>query len=419
MKNSFFTFWLLCSFLIQAQIVNIPDANFKNALLNHTPTIDTNGDGEIQIREAESFTADMNLVDKNITDLTGIGSFINLSVLECGLNNLVSIDVSMFTALEYLDCRNNELTAMRLPDSIGYLWCIGNNLTSIDVSNKTNLYELNCIGNNLTEVNVTGCTGLSALMCDGNPNLTDIDLSSCCMYLNLLSLTHCNFTSIDVSKLPYLVELYLGENQLTEIDISNNPYLHALGLSYNNLTELDISNNPYLELFWCKHNQITSLDLSIHEILWNFRCSDNELVFLDLRTGFNTNIDSFGAQNNPDLTCIYVDDAEYSTENWTFIDENSTFVETEAACEELSIIDNPLQKQIYVYPNPIEDVLFIEGFDKSIKSHTANIYNLLGKLILEKEIINNKLNVSELNIGNYFISIESDTDMITKKIVKK
>jgi hypothetical protein len=415
MKNSFFIFWLLCSFLIQAQIVNIPDIYFKTALLEHNPVIDTNGDGEIQVSEAESFTADMNLVDKNITDLTGIGSFINLSLLECGNNNLESIDVSMLTALEYLDCRNNELTAMHLPDSIGYLWCYGNNLTSIDVSNKTNLYELNCMDNNLTEVNITGCTGLRALMCDSNPNLTDIDLSSCCMHLNLLALTQCNFTSIDVSSLPYLVELYLGANQLTEIDISNNPYLHNLGLSYNNLTELDISNNPYLELFWCKHNQIASLDLSIHEELWNFWCSDNRLTFLDLRTGFNVNIYSFGAQNNPNLTCIYVDDTQYSQANWTDIDSNSTFVETEAECNALAIGDNILSDDLFVYPNPVNDSLNISMDNNKIKK--VLVYNLFGKKILETN--KNKIDFSTKPEGVYFVKLIAKTGKTAiKKIIK-
>jgi len=153
--------FLLLNIVIQGQIVNIPDVNFKNALLEHSPVIDTNGDGEIQITEAENFTADMNLVNKNITDLTGIESFINLLVLSCGSNNLVSLDVSMLTVLSYLDCTCNELTTMYLPDSIGYLWCFSNNLTSIDVSNKTNLYQLNCMDNNLTEVNVLGCSALN------------------------------------------------------------------------------------------------------------------------------------------------------------------------------------------------------------------------------------------------------------------
>ena len=34
-------------FALKAQNVTIPDLEFKSKLLNHTPVIDTNGDGEI------------------------------------------------------------------------------------------------------------------------------------------------------------------------------------------------------------------------------------------------------------------------------------------------------------------------------------------------------------------------------------
>lgn len=51
MKNIYtFLFLLSCTFL-NAQIVNIPDANFKNALIDEG--VDTNNDGEIQVSEAE------------------------------------------------------------------------------------------------------------------------------------------------------------------------------------------------------------------------------------------------------------------------------------------------------------------------------------------------------------------------------
>lgn len=57
----------LCFFssLSFSQIVSIPDANFKTALLNHTPAIDTNGDGEIQVSEA-SLVEKLHISGRNI-----------------------------------------------------------------------------------------------------------------------------------------------------------------------------------------------------------------------------------------------------------------------------------------------------------------------------------------------------------------
>ena len=57
MKNYYLFFiLLLVTLTAKAQIVDIPDTNFKNALLNHDPIIDINNDGEIQESEAESVT---------------------------------------------------------------------------------------------------------------------------------------------------------------------------------------------------------------------------------------------------------------------------------------------------------------------------------------------------------------------------
>ena len=93
MKHLLLTLTLLTSFFASAQIVNIPDANFKNALLNYNPPIDTNGDGEIQVSEAEAVN-ELILYDKNIADLTGIEAFINISWLDCRKNLLTELDVS-------------------------------------------------------------------------------------------------------------------------------------------------------------------------------------------------------------------------------------------------------------------------------------------------------------------------------------
>jgi hypothetical protein len=52
-----------------------------------------------------------------------------------------------------------------------------------------------------------------------------------------------------------------------------------------------------------------------------------------VRNGNNFIIDGFDTTANPNLTCIYVDDTDYSNANWTNIDPASTFVENEAECE--------------------------------------------------------------------------------------
>ena len=53
------------------QNVNIPDANFKAYLVGE-PSINTNGDSEIQVSEATAFNGTIDCSFLNISDLTGI-----------------------------------------------------------------------------------------------------------------------------------------------------------------------------------------------------------------------------------------------------------------------------------------------------------------------------------------------------------
>jgi hypothetical protein len=74
LKKSFFIASLALfgmSNIAIAQNVNIPDANFKAALIGNA-AINTNGDGEIQVSEAEAYTGGINVGSKGIADLTGV-----------------------------------------------------------------------------------------------------------------------------------------------------------------------------------------------------------------------------------------------------------------------------------------------------------------------------------------------------------
>jgi len=189
--------------ITQAQIVNIPDADFKIALLNHNPVIDTNNDGEIQVSEAEAIVTVLNLNNKNINSLVGIEAFVNLEALNCNQNDLLSLDISNLTNLKSL-----------------YLNL--NNLTTLDVSNN-NLTNINCNANQLTSLNLNSNIYLKHLQCSSN-----------------------QLTSIDVSNNTELLSFYCADNSLTTVDVSNNQELRRLECQSNQLQSLYIKNNDAL-----------------------------------------------------------------------------------------------------------------------------------------------------------------------------
>ena len=87
------------------------------------------------------------------------------------------------------------------------------------------------------------------------------------------------------------------------------------------LQVLDVSNNTALTELECYGNLLTGIDVAQNTALTWLECHTNQLTSLDLRNGNNTNMD-ISADSNPNLTCIDVDDASWSTSNWTVANGN-------------------------------------------------------------------------------------------------
>lgn len=85
----------------------------------------------------------------------------------------------------------------------------------------------------------------------------------------------------------------------------------------NQLTSVNLSNNAALTIFNCAFNQFSSLDFSNNPALTTLSCSYNQLTYLNIANGNNSNITYLETNQNPNLTCIQVDDVAYSNANWT------------------------------------------------------------------------------------------------------
>ena len=86
-----------------------------------------------------------------IRNMEEIKYFTSLVVMDCGSNQLTSLDMSNNKALMSLTCDNNQLTSLdvRNNSDLSVLHCNGNQLTSLDVSNNTALEYLGCYDNPL------------------------------------------------------------------------------------------------------------------------------------------------------------------------------------------------------------------------------------------------------------------------------
>ncbi|MEM6686549.1 MAG: hypothetical protein AAF617_12270 [Bacteroidota bacterium] len=186
------------------------------------------------------------------------------------------------------------------------------------------LENLDCFSNNLTSINVSNNIKLVHLTCYFNHNLTTLTLGNLPNF-EVLSCGFGEITSLNLSQLPALKEVSCISNELTALDVSNNTQLRKLNCSLNNLTELSIGANVSLEEVNASFNALITVDLSTNTALQIVDVAHNNLVSCSIDNGFNTAITAFNATNNPDLTCIKVDDETYATNNWTQIDVQTGF----------------------------------------------------------------------------------------------
>lgn len=68
-----------------------------------------------------------------------------------------------------------------------------------------------------------------------------------------------------------------------------------------------------------------------------------------------------------------------------------------------------------LYPNPVKNTLFITS--DSFATKQVEIFNILGKSVLNSKVLNNTINVSSLSKGIYVAKITEEGKTVTRKII--
>lgn len=302
MKSYILFFVLLMSIsFIDAQNIDIPDANFKTILTSFPcwdsdndgeldTDVDTNNDGEISIMEAE---AAQNLYlgitgSPTITNLTGIEFFTNITSLEMRTDNLGTIDLSQNINLVDLSINSGNLTSLDVSALVNLeeLSLNSNMISSIDVSLLLNLEELNLTNENLlSSLDITNNAQLHTLRVSSNL-LGSLDLSN--NNLSNISIQNTTINSLDISNCTNLSTALLNNNLLNQLDVSQNSVLSTLVLTNNPITALDVTNNPLLTSLGLEGTTISLLDLSQNITLNSLILKDNSAIQnLDISNNLN------------------------------------------------------------------------------------------------------------------------------------
>jgi hypothetical protein len=135
-----------------------------------------------------------------------------------------------------------------------------------------------------------------------------------------------------------------------------------------------------------------------------------------MRNGNNTNISdgTFNAKSNPDLTCIYVDDTDWSYKNCKNKDAASHFVADETACNALAV-ENHKINGFKILSNPIINNIKLSTTEKL----NFVLTDINGKTLKSGKLTigNNTINVSKMAKGICFLRVTSTRNSSVKKII--
>ncbi|MGG8494794.1 T9SS type A sorting domain-containing protein [Tenacibaculum sp. TC6] len=303
-------------------IVNIPDANFKTALLNHSPVIDTNNDGEIQVSEAEAVTEAIYVIGQNkadnekINDLTGIEAFINIENLFANNNKISTFNGSNLSKLIRININDNNLTNFNLANGKNELiqqLIINNNPqlfciqldADFEAPFETNYfwqkdaicsYNSSCDSSNV--IDIPDPNFKKRLLSNKNLNTNqdnEVQYYEAVVYTGFIDVSN-NYDTPDNEKISDLtgiehfkkiINLYCSYNKLTQLDLSQNTELRLINCDNNQLTKLNFSKNIRLEKLSCNSNILTQLDLTGNTNLKELSIQSNNLSQIDLSKNIN------------------------------------------------------------------------------------------------------------------------------------
>jgi hypothetical protein len=227
---------------------------------------------------------------------------------------------------------------------------------------------------------------------------------------NLLILFVFFYASTSISQ--ELMNFYIEPNGTDEITLHTMVYKNT----YTSLGgyEVEFEGNS-INVSMCYLNTVSqtiTLDTQINNISLPNGYSEYT-INIELY-GDNDAVPPCSLENMVD-TDIITFDYPYNPTLTTYIPDNVF----EDYLENLGVgIEDVLETQISLYPNPIKDVLTINN-DSGFTINNLKFYNVLGALVLKQDKPTHQLNVSKLESGLYFISLTTDKGNLIKKMIKK
>lgn len=219
--------------------------------------------------------------------------------------------------------------------------------------------------------------------------------------------------SNDIGLGAFEAEIHLGEN-ITAIDAI---YGLAFTVEFNDQIFNASSMEVAFESGWFNNNGTDDL-LSVQKVEdGKLATAVSRINQMNIGGGGKIGtisgiIDDLSGYHEIDLDII---DVKGITTNETLAPFNTpeNYVEIETG-----IIENKIDRNLSIYPNPANELIFIKNGNKA-SIENIRLLNILGQEVFEKSVNENEiieLNVNTIVEGIYFLEIQLDGFMVTRKI---
>jgi Secretion system C-terminal sorting domain len=221
---------------------------------------------------------------------------------------------------------------------------------------------------------------------------------------------------LNINSLINLKYLDCVDNMLTAVHVSNNPLLEYINvtnggdvLPFNNIVEIDLSNNPNIKTIFASGVKMINLNNN----------NNNPNTVINVYCSFCFDLPENSIVGN---ACIKVDNVELAQNNqapyssWTV---NHNYISLNYADDliQCSLSNTKFNRdKIAIYPNPVSSgIVNLQSTEET--NLKVEIFDFLGRKILEKDQVKNTINISQLKKGNYLMKLMSDKGIQTEKLI--
>ena len=245
--------------VVHINSTNFPDDAFRSAIYSN----DINKDGKLTTTERKNVTQ-LQVYNSGINSLQGIEFFTKLQALYCQNNNLTSINLSNNTELIQVDCYGNQITGAGVEQMIGNMPTVNNAVLRFAFNSSTETNDQLT----LRQVGMLKEKGWLPRYRVNGEWYDYIDY----VPINSTTFPDENFRNIILGRsIGQDAKLYWSEiKDITRFDfITNKGIADLTGIEY--FTEIT--------LLYCHYNKLTELDVTHNTKLTYIDCCANQLGF--------------------------------------------------------------------------------------------------------------------------------------------